>query len=124
MPLFVLENLIHTEQIDGFTITAHNPNAIDISNDIKEVLAKKKNTIEVYRGPHQKSYVDELKFTNQCTVYFKRYFETLVEEDPQVLPWKRPDEFKNVIGTMVEWCGERNSLSSIKGLVLHSFSIV
>ena len=124
MPLFVLENLIHTEQIDGFTITAHNPNAIDISNDIKEVLAKKKNTIEVYRGPHQKSYVDQLKFTNQCTVYFKRYFETLVEEDPQVLPWKRPDEFKKVIGTMVDWCGERNSLSSIKGLVLHSFSIL
>ena len=124
MPLLVLENLIHTEQINGFVITAHNPNAIDISNNIKEVLAKNKNNIEVYRGPHQKSYVDELTFTNQCTAYFERYFETLVEEDPQVLPWKRPDKFKKAIGTMVDWCGVRNSLSSIKGLVLHSFSIL
>ena len=112
----------HSEQIDGFTITAHNPNAIDISNNIKKV-AKKKDRIEVFLGPNRKSYVDEPKFTEQCIVYFEEYFETLAHEDPVVLPWKRPDKIKKTIETMIDWCKETSSSSSINGLILHSYFV-
>ena len=74
----------HAEQIDEFAILAHNPDASEVSSNIKKLLSEKKNNIEVYRGPHQKSYVGEAKYT----VYFEKYFETLIYEDPQVLPWK------------------------------------
>ena len=84
LSLFVPEAVGHVEQIDDFAILAHNPDASEISSNIKKLLSEKKNNIEVYRGPHQKSYVGEAKYT----VYFQKYFETLIYEDPQVLPWK------------------------------------
>ena len=34
------------------------------------------------------------------------------------------DEFQRLTGTIVDWCNKTNSLSSIKGLVLHSFSVL
>lgn len=120
LSLFVPEAVSHAEQIDEFAILAHNPDACEVSSNIKKLLSEKKNNIEVYRGPHQKSYVGEAKYT----VYFQKYFETLIYEDPQVLPWKIPDEFQRLTGTMVDWCKKINSLSSIKGLVLHSFSVL
>ena len=78
----------------------------------------------MYLGPHQKSHVDEPKFMEQCTLYFERYFEILAHKDSQVLPWKIPDEFKRIISTMVDWCKKTNSLSNMKGLILHSFYIL
>ena len=114
----------HNEKIDGFKIIAHEPNANDISNNVKQILANNNKSIEVYLGPHQKSYVGASEFKDQCTSYFERYFEALVKEETQVLPWKIPDEFKRITETMVGWCKETNDFSSLKGLVLHSFSIL
>ena len=113
--------MCHSEETDGFRIICHNPNI----EYIKEIL-EKKNTknIDVYTGPHHKLRICESEFEEQCTAYFERYFEISANEEPLILPWKVPHEFKSIANIMSEWCNETNDLSNIKGLVLHSFSIV
>ena len=119
--LFVLETLCHNEEVDGFSIICHNPSI----EYIKEILDKKNTEdIDVYTGPHHKLRICESEFKEQCTAYFKRYFEVLANEDPQILPWKIPHEFKSITGIMFDWCSETNDFSNIKGLVLHSFSFL
>ena len=109
--------MCHYESINGFNIISHNPSI----EDIKEILAQKiTENIIVYTGPHHRWRVGESEFEEQCTVYFDRYFEILVNEDPQILPWKTTDKF---ILTMAHWLEKTNKCSPIKGLVLHSFSI-
>ena len=76
----------------------------------------------MHLGPHQLSY--EYEFKEQCTAYFVRNFETLAHKDTQVLPWKTPDELKRITDTLADWCKQTNICSKIKGLVLHSFSIL
>ena len=113
--------MCHSEETDGFRIICHNPNI----EYIKEIL-EKKNTknIDVYTGPHHKLRICESEFEEQCTAYFERYFEISANEEPLILPWKVPHEFKSIANIMSEWSNETNDLSNIKGLVLHSFSIV
>ena len=117
--LFTLETLCHSENIDGFYVISHNPSI----EDIKEILDKKNtNNIEVYTGPHHRSRVGVSKFEKQCTAYFKRYFENLAGEEPQILPWKMAND--DYTRSMAHWCQSTNISSTIKGLVLHSFSIL
>ena len=117
--LFTLETLCHNENVDGFYVISHNPSI----EDIKEILDKKNTkNIEVYTGPHHRSRLPESKFEEQCTAYFKRYFENLAGEEPQVLPWKMANH--DYTRRMAHWCQRTNLSSTIKGLVLHSFSIL
>ena len=110
--------MCHNERINGFNIISHNPSI----GDIKEILSKKNTeNIIVYTGPHHRWRVGESEFEEQCAAYFERFFETLANEDPQILPWKITDDFTR---TMAHWCEKTNTFSTIKGLVLHSFSIL
>ena len=111
--------MCHNENIDGFYVISHNPSI----EDIKKILDKKNTkNIEVYSGPHHRSHVGEPKFEKQCTAYFKRYFENLAGEDPIILPWCMANDFYT--RSMAHWCQGTNISSTIKGLVLHNFSIL
>ena len=112
--------MYHTEYIDGFFVISHN---LDIKG-IRKIL-NKKNTknIELYTGPHHRSWLDKSIFEKQCTAYFKRYLENLAGEEPQILPWKMANH--DYTCGMAKWCQRTNDISStIKGLVLHNFSIL
>ena len=111
--------MCHNENIDGFYVISHNPSI----EDIKKILDKKNTkNIEVYSGPHHRSRVGESKFEKQCTAYFKRYFENLACEDTLILPWCMGNDYYT--RSMAYWCQGTNISSTIKGLVLHNFSIL
>ena len=117
--LFILETLSHNEYFTGFEIIAHN--ATDISKNVTEILDKKNlEIIEAHPGHLKMSDDEESEFEQKYTVYFENYFVKLFHERTQIIPWKVTDESTR---TLVQWCREKNKMSSIKGLVLHSFSI-
>ena len=120
LSLFVLETLCHNVKTDGFSIISHNP-----SIEYIKVLDKtNREKIEVYTGPHHKLPLCESEFKEQCTAYFERYFEILANEDPQILPWDIPHEFKSITDIMFDWCKKTNEFSNIKGLIVHKFSVL
>ena len=121
--IFVLETRIHIEHIHGFTILAHRPNAKEIFATIKKTFGDKNTSIGVYLGPDEISHVAEPEFKEQCRTYFKKNFKTLAELDPLILPWKIPEDSIIIESTMNCWCKETNLFSSVKGLVLHNFSL-
>ena len=116
--------MIHIDKIDGYQIFSHNPQAKDISDAIYEILANKNTNIKVKLNPVEQDNIEETSFEKQCAKYFEENFETLATEAPLVLPTKEPEKFKEIVKTMKHWCRKTNKLSSIKGLVLHSFSIL
>ena len=120
--IFVLETRIHIEHIHGFTILAHSPNVKEIFATIKKTFGDKNTSIGVYLGPDEISHVAEPEFKEQCTTYFNKNFKTLAELDPLILPWKIP-KYSMIIKNMDCWCKETNLFSSVKGLVLHNFSL-
>ena len=122
--LIVLEPVIHIDKIDGYQIFTHNPQAKDISDAIHEVLVNKNTNIKVKLNPIEQDNIEETSFEKHCAEYFEDNFETLATEAPLVLPAKEPEKFKEIVKTMEHWCRKTNKLSSTKGLVLHSFSIV
>ena len=115
--------MIHIDQIDGYQAFAHNPKAGDISDAVRNILVSKRTNIKVKLNPIQQDTVEETKFEERYTTYFEENFETLVAEAPLILPCKEPEKFKEIVKTMEEWCKKTNKSSSIKGLVLHSFSV-
>ena len=127
LPLFILEKR-HHEGIDGFEIIAHDPNAKEISKNVKNILEKKDKEIQVFRPlmkksyPEKISYIDESEFEKECAANFKRYFETAADENPLKIPWGKAEESERITDIMYEWCKETNERT--KGLVLHSFSIL
>ena len=96
---------------------------MEISTAIKETLAKKKTSIRVRLGINEICCVEEPKFTKQCSAYFEKNFKKLAEDEPLSLPWKIPEDCMEIEGIMARWCNETNELSSLKGLVLHKFSL-
>ena len=115
LSLFVLEKLSHHEYFTGFEIIAHN--ATDISKNVKEIIDKK-NLADA--GPVKISEDFATEFELKCNTYFENYFVKLFRERTQIIPWKITDEPTRILE---EWCRVKNAMSSIKGLVLHSFSI-
>ena len=77
----------------------------------------------MYLSPDEISHVEDTKFSKQCTIYFEKNFQKLAEDEPLFIPWKIPGGYKETERIMDRWCKETNELSSIKGLVLHSFSL-
>ena len=120
---FVLEPVIHIEKNDGYQIFTHNPKAKDISDAIHEILVNKETNIKVKLSPIEQENIEEISFEKQCAEYFEENFEILATEAPLVLPIKEPEKCKEIVKTMEHWCRKTNKLSSMKGLVLHSFSI-
>ena len=117
--------------MDGFHIIAHNPNISDISyriKDIQNTLAKNFK-YKVYPGPnrHWENYITESKFEEQCLVYFQRYYESLIQKAPLIVPWEMKDcseYLKKLTLHMHCWCKKTNTPPNIQGLVLPSFSIL
>ena len=122
--LSILEPVVHIEKIDGYQIFTHNPKAEDISDAIREVLSTKRTNIKVKLTPIKQDIMREASFEERCKDYFEENFETLAKEAPLILPCKQPEKFKEIVKTMEYWCIKTNKSSSIKGLVLHSFSVV
>ena len=115
--------MIHIEKIHGYQIFTHNPKAEDISDAVRKILAAQKNDIKVKLNPIKQHIIEETSFEERCLEYFEGNFETLATEAPLVLPCKEPDKSKEIVKTMERWCRKTNQLPSIKGLVLHSFSL-
>ena len=116
--------MIHIDKIHGYQIFAHNPKAEDISDAIGKILATKKSNVKVKLNSIKQENVEEANFEKQCIEYFERNFESLAKEAPLILPSKEPEKFKEIIKTMEHWCRKTNKSSSIKGLVLHNFSLL
>ena len=116
--------MIHIDKINGYQIFAHNPKAEDISDAIREILTTKRSSIKIKLNHIEQDNVEEADFEKQCAEYFERNFESLAKEAPLILPCKEPEYFKEIVKTMEHWCRKTNKSSSIKGLVLHNFSIL
>ena len=67
--------------------------------------------------------MENIDFDERCIAYFEENFENLAKDAPIILPCKEPEKFKEIVITMESWCRKTNKLSSLKGLVLHSFSV-
>ena len=122
--LYILEDVIHINKINGYQMFIHNPNPEDISDAIRGTLKAKKTNVKVKLNSIKQDIVEEADFEERCTSYFEENFETLAREAPLILPRKEPEKFKEIVNTMENWCRKTNKSSKIKGLVLHSFSIL
>ena len=121
--MFLPEIAVHTERTDDYTVVAHEPNTMAISERIKETLTCKKTNVEVWFSPFERYLPEESKFKEQCAMYFKSNFEKLAEDNPLILPWRIPEDHMEMEGTMDSWCEDTNILSSMKGLVARSFPL-
>ena len=78
----------------------------------------------MFLRPDEICHVEEPEFKKQCTTYFENNFEKLAEEEPLFVPWKIPEDQVEIERIMDLWCRKTNRLSSVKGLVLHRFSLI
>ena len=124
--------MCHDQIEDGLQIIAHNPNVKDLSDRIQNIKQNfgKNFRYKVYLGPDRKceSYSTESKFEEQCKLYFENHYERSAQEGPLILPGKTTFDcsknLRHLTPVMRNWCNETNkTISSIKGLVLQSFSI-
>ena len=113
--------MIHIDNIDGYTVFAHNPNRQDISNAVDKLLTIKPPNIEIMLSPIERKF--ELNFEEKCIQFFEENFEVIAKEIPLILPCEEPEKPSVVVKTMYDWCIKTNKSSSMKGLVLHSFFI-
>ena len=114
--------MIHINTIDGYQTFAHNPDAENVSNAIREI-ASRRSRVKILLNPIKQSIEEEADFEKRCTAYFEGNFETLATETPLILPYKEPKNFKEIVNTMEQWCRKTNKSSKLKGLVLHSFLV-
>ena len=121
--LFILEDVVHMDKINGYQIFAHDPKAQDISDAIREILAKKTTNVKVKLSSSKQHNLKEADFENRCATHFEENFQILAAEALLILPCKSPEKFKEIVNTMEHWCRKTNESSNIKGLVLHSFSV-
>ena len=122
--LFILEPVIHIDKIDGYQIFTHSPKAEDIFNTVSDILALKRTNIKVKLNPIKQDNIEETSFEERCIEYYEGNFETLATMAPIILPCNETEKFKKIVRTMEHWCRETNKSSRIKGLVLHSFSVL
>ena len=94
---------------------------MDISKAIDKILTMKQPKIQIKLSPIEREFA--VNFEEKCIRFFEENFETLAKDGPLILPCKEPEKFNVVVQTMYDWCKKTNKLSSIKGLVLHSFFI-
>ena len=123
MLLFIPEDVIHIYKIPDYQLFAHNANAKDISDAVGEILKTKEANIDIKLNPIKQENVKNIDFDERCITYFEENFESLAKEGPLILPCKEPKKFKEIVNTMESWCKKTNKSSSIKGLVLHNFSV-
>ena len=75
-------------------------------------------------GAKKVKYCDAREFKNECSEYFKRYYNFLAMQEPLVLPSKfSPANVKGIVDTMKKWCQSTGKRGHLNGFVLHSFLI-
>ena len=121
--LFIPEDVIHIDKIPDYQLFAHNANAKEISDAIGEILRTKETNIKIKLNPIKQENVEDIDFDERCITYFEENFGNLAKDAPIILPCKEPEKFKEIVKTMESWCRKTNKLSSMKGLVLHSFPV-
>ena len=94
---------------------------MDISNAIDKIFTIKQPEIKIKLSPVEREL--EPNFEERCIRFFEVNFEVLAKEAPLILPCKEPEKFNVIVKIMYDWCKKTNKLCSMKGLVLHSFSI-
>ena len=112
------------DKIPDYQLFAHNINAKEISDAVREILKTKETIIKIKHNPIEQDYVENIDFDERCVTYFEENFESLAKDAPIILPCKEPKKSKEIVQTMESWCRRTNKSSSIKGLVLHSFCVV
>ena len=115
--------MIHIDKIPDYQLFAHNANAKEVSNAISKILKSKDTNIKIKLNPIKQNNVENIDFDDRCITYFEENFESIAKEAPLILPCKEPEKFKEIVKTMGSWCRKTNKSSSMKGLVLHSFSV-
>ena len=115
--------MIHIDKTPDYQLFAHNANAKEISDAIGEILKTKGTNIKIKLNPIKQENVKNIDFDERCVTYFEENFEILAKDVPITLPCKEPKKFKEIVKTMESWCRKTNKSSSIKGLVIHSFSL-
>ena len=98
----------------------HNADAKEISDTINKIL-KTKETNRL--NPIKQENIKNINFDKRCIIYFEENFESLSKESSLILPCKESQKYKEIVKTMESWCRNTNKSSTIKGLVLHSFSV-
>ena len=121
--LFIPEDVIHISKISDYQLFAHNAKAKEISDAIHEILKTKETNINIKLNPIKEYNVENINFDKRCVTYFEENFESLAKEAPIILPCTEPEKFKEIVKTLDSWCRKTNKSSTIKGLVLHSFSV-
>ena len=116
--------MTHIDKIPDYQLFAHNINAKEISDAVREILKTKETIIKIKHNPIEQDYVENIDFDERCVTYFEENFESLAKDAPIILPCKEPKKSKEIVQTMESWCRRTNKSSSIKGLVLHSFCVV
>ena len=107
----------------GYGIYCHIKNAKYVFKNIDkwcEIISKREVNVKL----HDKEDVhtlSELK-ENLCLNYFKTYFENVAKDGPVVLP-QVESGINKITNTMKHWCSITNDTSTLKGLVIHSFSV-
>ena len=84
-----LENISHNQEQSGFEIFGHfcvADNVIDSCCKLAVDTAKKK--VLLVLGTKKVKYCEAREFKNECSEYFKRYYNFLAMQKPLVLPSK------------------------------------
>ena len=122
---FFLENISHCQEQFGYEVFGHffiADNVIDSCCKLAVDTAEKK--VIVVFGAKKVKFCEATGFKNECSEYFKRYYNFLAMQAPLVLPSKViPENVKAIVDTMSKWCQNTGKSGHMKGFALHSFLI-
>ena len=74
------------DKIPDYQLFAHNINAKEISDAVREILKTKETIIKIKHNPIEQDYVENIDFDERCVTYFEENFESLAKDAPIVLP--------------------------------------
>ena len=119
---------IHRRRFNGYKVFGHISNDDEIFERLQKTRRKNKDmVVKVLLGNKSNPEKDMIKLTkfksDHCPMYYDRYFKELAKTAPIVLPQEVPNEIKDTVESLENWCSETNKSFSPKGLVLHSFSL-
>ena len=78
--------MIHIDKIHDYQLFAHNANAKEISDAIREILKTKETNIKIKLNPIKQENVENIDFDERCVTYFEENFESLAKDAPIILP--------------------------------------
>ena len=110
--------------VRGYGTYSHIRNAKEVFKNIdkwRKVISEKEVNVK-HPDKEDVHTLSELK-EKFCMNYFKRYFENVAKIEPVVLPPVQSG-INKIANSMKCWCNKTNDSSNLKGLVIHSFSVL